>query len=296
MVYRRNKVFLFAYDKNREEWVKEKSVVRTDLALELHGRLEKKGSKLHGICVQKEEIANGMEVTNVTIETENAAKSMGKPKGQYITIEFGKFIERNYQEQMIEILIEKIKSLLPPIYEKEESELSVLVVGLGNKRMEADSLGPRTIEKIIMSRHIRKEFGKYAFSSEDVSSISGIATGVLTDTGMEAREIISGIVKETMPDVVIVIDALAGKSTKRIGKTIQLTDTGVVPGSGVGIHRKAINEENIGVPVLLLGIPTLVDTGDGFYLIPKNLSEILEILSSILAKAINRLFTGNGIT
>lgn len=279
-------------------------MIRTDLALEMHGRLVKKGSKLHGICVQKEDAPNGIEVTTVAIETENAAKSMGKPKGHYVTIEFGKFIEQKYQEQIIEVLIKEIKSLLPPIYEKEsfsmdmegESEVSVLVVGLGNRRMEADSLGPRTIDKVIMSRHIRKEFGKYAFSSEDISSISGIATGVLTDTGIEAKEIISGIVKETMPDFVIVIDALAGKSTKRIGKTIQLTDTGVVPGSGVGIHRKAINEKNIGVPVILLGVPTLVDTGDGFYLIPQNLPEMVEIISSILAKAINRLFIRNGIS
>lgn len=280
-------------------------MIRTDLALEMHSRLVKNGSELRGICVSKEDMEYGVEVTTVIIETENAAKSMGKPKGHYITIEFGKFIETKYQEQIIDILAEQIKRLLPPTYEKDsfsismntdgEGELSVLVVGLGNKRMEADSLGPRTIDKIMMSRHIRKEFGKYVFSSEDVSSVSGIATGVLTDTGMEAKEIISGIVKETMPDLVITIDALAGKSTKRLGKTIQLTDTGIVPGSGVGMHRKAISKNTMGIPVIALGVPTLVDTGDGFYLIPKNLSETLEIISSILAKAINRVFSGKGI-
>lgn len=272
-------------------------MIRTDLALEQHNRLEKKGSELHGISVEKE-CVNNLNVTTVTIETENAAKRMGKPKGHYITIEFGKFMEMKYQEQIIESLAQHIKLLLPPTYEKDSfsidmegrSELSVLVAGLGNKRMEADSLGPRTIEKVVMSRHIRKEFGKYAFSSEDVSSVSGITTGVSTDTGMEAREIIAGVVKETMPDLVIVIDALAGKSTKRIGRTIQLTDTGIIPGSGVGIHKKAIDEKTMGIPVLVIGVPTLVDTGDGFYLIPKNLSEILECLSSILAKAINKVF------
>ena len=266
-------------------------MIRTDLALEQHGRLMKKGSEMHGISIKKE-VTNGLEVTTVAIETENAAKRMGKPKGRYITLEFGKFIEKKSQEQIIETLVNYIRLLLPPI---DERELSVLVVGLGNPYMEADSLGPRTMDKIIMSRHIRKEFGKYAFSSEDISSLSGITTGVSTDTGMEAREIVAGVVKETMPDLVIAIDALAGKSTRRIGKTIQLTDTGVVPGSGVGIHKKAIDEKNIGVPVLLLGVPTLVDTGEGFYLIPQNLCEILEIISSILAKAINKVFIGNGI-
>ncbi len=278
-------------------------MIRTDLALEMHGRLEKQGSELRGICVQKEAVENGIQVTTVVIESENAAKSMGKPKGHYVTIEFGKFIEKKYQEQIIEILIKKIKSLVPPTYEKDsfsmdmegEGELSVLVVGLGNKRMEADSLGPRTVDKIIMSRHIRKEFGKYAFSSDDISSISGIATGVLTDTGMEAGEIVSGIVKETMPDLVLVVDALAGKSTRRIGKTIQLTDTGIIPGSGVGMHRKLMNKKTLGVPVMVLGVPTLVDTGDGFYLIPKNLPEMLEVVSTILAKAINRVFSEKGI-
>lgn len=280
--------------------MEEKCVIRTDLALEMQGHLEKQGSKLHGIYVQKEAVEHGIQVTNVAIETENGAKSMGKPKGHYVTIEFGQFIEKAYQEQITETLIKNIKALLPPTYEKDsfsmdmegDAEVSVLVVGLGNRRMEADSLGPRTIDKIMMTRHIKKEFGKYAFSSEDIRSISGIATGVLTDTGMEAGELVSGIVKETMPDLVLVIDALAGKSTKRIGKTIQLTDTGIIPGSGVGMHRKLINKKTLGVPVLVLGVPTLVDTGDGFYLIPKNLPEMLEVVSSILANAINRVFGG----
>ncbi len=275
-------------------------MIRTDLALEVHGRLVKKGSELRGISVNKESVYDGIDVTTVAIETENAAKSMGKPKGHYITIEFQKIMDKKYQEQIVELLVKKMKLLFPPAYEKEsfsmdmdgEAELSVLVVGLGNKRVEADSLGPKTIDKIIMSRHIRKEFGKYAFSSGDIHSISGIATGVLTETGMEAREIVTGVVKETMPDLVIAIDALAGKSTKRIGKTIQLTNTGIVPGGGVGMHRKAINEAAIGVPVIALGVPTLVDTGDGFYLIPKNLPEMVEVLSNILAKAINQAFAG----
>ena len=118
----------------------------------------------------------------------------------------------------------------------------VLVVGLGNRDVTPDALGPRVIDNLFITRHIMKEYGVYAFGKDKVNRISGLVPGVMAQTGMECLEIIRGVVNETHPDCVITIDALAARSTKRLGRTIQLTNTGIVPGSGVGNHRNAINK------------------------------------------------------
>lgn len=279
-------------------------MVRTDLALEMHGRLQKNPASLHGIQVVTEEETDGITIRTVTIETENAAKAMGKPKGMYITIEFTNNLAKpSFRKQVISITAKKLKNLLPLSYEKdafhlgmtEESNLSVLVVGLGNRNVEIDALGPKVIDKIYMSRHIMKEFGKNVFASEEISCISGIAPGVIAETGMEAGEIVAGIVRETEPDFVITIDALVGRSTKRIGTTIQLTNTGIVPGGGVGMHKKAISQEKIGIPVISIGVPTVIDASYGFFLTPKNLSEIVEDMSGVIARVIEKAVYGSMI-
>ena len=136
---------------------------------------------------------------------------------------------------------------------------SVLVVGLGNQDITADSLGPRTVGNLHMTRHVIREYGLKSSSRMKMHQISGIAPGVMGQTGMETLEIVQGIVAETKPDVVIAIDALAARSTARLNRTIQITDTGINPGSGVGNHRNGLTEETLKVKVIGIGVPTVVD-------------------------------------
>ena len=156
--------------------------------------------------------------------------------------------------------------LIAPQINVETSEHSitvtiifVLVVGLGNREVTPDALGPRVVDNLFITRHIVKEYGKYAFGEKNVNRISSIVPGVMAQTGMESLEIIHGIIDETKPDLVIVIDALAARSTKRLNRTIQVTDTGINPGSGVGNHRHGLNKKSLGIPVISIGIPTVVD-------------------------------------
>jgi len=144
---------------------------------------------------------------------------------------------------------------------KEKAELSVLVVGLGNRDVTADALGPNVADRLHITRHVVKEFGQMAYEQKQVHLISAIVPGVMAKTGMESFEIVKGIVAETCPDVIIAVDALAARSTKRLNRTIQITDTGVQPGSGVGNHRHALTKESLHVPVIGIGIPTVVDAG-----------------------------------
>ena len=140
-----------------------------------------------------------------------------------------------------------------------EEDYTVLVVGLGNRDVTPDALGPHTGECLNVTRHIVKEYGKYAMGKEAVQMVSAIAPGVMAQTGMESYEIIKGIAETTKPDAVIVVDALAARNTKKLNRTIQIADTGIHPGSGVGNHRNEISKETLGVPVIAIGVPTVVD-------------------------------------
>ncbi len=243
--------------------------IRTDLALESQESMKKDRGGLKGVDFQEEKRENGITISTVVIQTENAAKSMGKPRGHYITIEAPEMEEDDagYHREISMELAKIIRRLLPESKIgkidwqslDEELEISVLIVGLGNREVTPDALGPRVIDNMFITRHIIKEFGKYAFGSEKISKISGIVPGVMAQTGMECLEIVRGVVNETKPDLVITVDALAARNAKRLGRTIQLTDTGITPGSGIGNHRNALNEKSVGVPVLSLGVPTVVD-------------------------------------
>ena len=135
----------------------------------------------------------------------------------------------------------------------------MLIVGLGNREVTPDSLGPLVVGNLLITRHVVKEYGRYAMGKEKVNSVSGIVPGVMAQTGMESAEIVKGVIEETSPDLLVVVDALAARSTKRLNRTIQITDTGINPGSGVGNHRNAINSESMGIPVISIGVPTVVD-------------------------------------
>ena len=245
--------------------------IRTDLALETQEKMQEDHVDLKGVRFLEEKVDKNITISTVVIETENGYKkgedSLGKPKGTYITIEAGNMDEED-EDYHREISVQLAQIIRKLIRERKE-EMSVLVVGLGNREVTPDALGPRVVDNLFITRHIIKEYGKYAFGEKNVNRISSIvpgcpavaalAPGVMAQTGMESLEIIHGIIDETKPDIVIVIDALAARSTKRLNRTIQVTDTGINPGSGVGNHRHGLNKKSLGVPVISIGIPTVVD-------------------------------------
>ena len=232
--------------------------VRTDLALEAKESISEAKSDLHGVVVEEYEIeADSIHVTRVNIETKNAAKAMGKPIGTYITIEAPLMLEpdESYHREISLCLSQELLSMLP----KKEGGISVLVVGLGNREVTADALGPYVLDNLMITRHIMRTYGKAAYENDYNNEISSMEPGVMARTGMETAEIVKGVVTETKPDVLIVIDALAARSTRRLNRTIQITNTGIQPGSGVGNHRNALTEESLGLPVIAIGVPTVVD-------------------------------------
>ncbi|MFI3209165.1 MAG: GPR endopeptidase [Eubacteriales bacterium] len=235
----------------------EKYNVRTDLALEEKERFESDNVEVQGVILEEfYDEEREIKITNVKIITEKGAKVMGKPVGTYITIEAPNMSDpdEDYHREISIVIAKHLRVLLP-----KKKELSVLVVGLGNRNITPDSLGPDVVDNLRVTRHIIREYGKYAMGKEEAHLVSAIVPGVMAQTGMETLEIIKGVVDETKPDCVIVVDALAARSTKRLSRTIQIADTGIHPGSGVGNHRRGITEETIGVPIIGVGVPTVVD-------------------------------------
>lgn len=248
--------------------------IRTDLALETQEKMQEDKVDLKGVRYFEEEIDKNLVVSTVVIETENGAKTMGKPKGTYITIEAGNMDEEDedYHREVSKQLARIIGELIPV----KKEELSVLIVGLGNRAVTPDSLGPRVVDNLYITRHILNEYGRFAFGKPGMNRISSIVPGVMAQTGMESMEIVAAVVKETTPDFVIAVDALAARNTKRLNRTIQVSDTGINPGSGVGNHRHGLNEKSLGVPVISIGIPTVVDAAT---IVNDTMSTLLTALS-----------------
>ena len=240
----------------------EKYNIRTDLALEEKERFESDQVEVQGVVLEEEyDKEREIRVTTVRIETENGAKTMGKPVGTYLTIEAPNLsspdegIHREVSEELAKYLTEVMEKIIP----ENEHDKKVLVIGLGNRQATPDALGPYVADNLNVTRHIVKEYGKYAALEEMNCVVSAIVPGVMAQTGMETAEIIKGVVRETKPDLLIVIDALAARNSRRLNRTIQIADTGINPGSGVGNYRNAITKETIGVPVIAIGVPTVVD-------------------------------------
>ncbi len=232
--------------------------VRTDLALEARESITEADSALHGVKVEEEyDKEADIKVTRVEIITKNGARAMGKPMGTYVTIEAPGMLEpdEGFHREISEVISKQLRQIIPNAGEEQE----ILVVGLGNRDVTADALGPHVVDNLYVTRHIVREYGKAAYSNEKINVVSSIEPGVMGKTGMEAAEIIKGVVEQTAPKVMIVIDALAARSTKRLNRTIQITDTGIHPGSGVGNNRNALTKESMGIPVIAIGVPTVVD-------------------------------------
>jgi len=232
--------------------------IRTDLALEARESVQKADKDIRGIRVEEYDVPeDDIHVTKVMIDTKNAAKILGKPIGCYVTIEAPDMVEPDelYHREISDVLAKELKEMLPD----SETEQSVLVVGLGNRDVTADSLGPHVVDNLQITRHIVKQYGSAAYEKDRMNLVSSIEPGVMAKTGMETAEIVKGVVDETEPDVLVVIDALAARSTRRLNRTIQITNTGIQPGSGVNNHRSELTKDALDVPVIAIGVPTVVD-------------------------------------
>ena len=235
----------------------EKYRIRTDLALEEKERFDDDNVEVKGVVVEEDyDEEREIRTTKVIIKTEKAAGIMGRPVGTYLTIEAAHMTvpDEEYHKDLSKEIAGHLEGMMP-----EKEEYAVLVVGLGNREVTPDALGPYVADHLSITRHVVMEYGKYAMGEEKIHLTSAIVPGVMAQTGMETAEIVKGIVMETKPDIVVAVDALAARNSKRLNRTIQIADTGIHPGSGVGNHRSSMTEENIGVPVIAIGVPTVVD-------------------------------------
>lgn len=229
--------------------------IRTDLAMEAREMLKENAEKkeeIDGIEVETTE-KDHITVTKVMVKNQLGQEALGKPVGTYVTIESPqiKYSIDEYEETC-RLLAEEIRQMA---HITEDS--TVLVVGLGNDAVTPDALGPKVVSQLMVTRHIKEHMPQYV--EEGIRSVCAVAPGVLGTTGIETVEIVEGVVECVKPDCVIAVDALASRSIDRISTTIQVADTGISPGAGIGNNRKGLNEETLGVKVIAIGVPTVVD-------------------------------------
>ncbi len=228
--------------------------VRTDLAIEAkQAYTEENKRELDGVKVD-EETEGDVKITTVTIESDEAGEELGKPKGHYITIDIPEFTA--YDGETMDEVALVVGKVLKRLVDIDEKKL-ILVVGLGNWKVTPDALGPKVAGKIMVTRHLKEVMPDVI--DESVRPVCAIAPGVLGITGMETGEVIKSLVDKIKPDMVICVDALGSRKLERVNRTIQIGDTGISPGAGVGNHRMQINEKSLGVKVIAVGVPTVVD-------------------------------------
>ncbi|MHB8130825.1 MAG: GPR endopeptidase [Mobilitalea sp.] len=295
--------------------------IRTDLALEVRESFPEDDVEIKGVVLTEDyDEVNKIRVSTVEIKDEKGAKAMQKPIGTYITIEAPEIdkSDEDYHKPVSDEIAKQLRKLSGDLKREE-----VLVVGLGNREVTPDALGPQVVDNLFITRHLIKEYGNEFKEKHHLGSVSAISPGVMAQTGMESVEILKGIVKETKPKLLIVIDALASRSINRLNTTIQLTNTGISPGSGVGNNRKALNEESLGTKVIALGVPTVVDAAtivadtltkymeksgfdeedinqftseireqqiDNMFVTPKNIDESIKRISFTVSEALNSCF------
>ena len=258
------------------------------MALEARESIKESEDGIRGVRVEETyDEENEIKVTKVVIETKNGAKAMGKPMGIYVTLEAPGMVEpeENYHQEIYSELARQLKGIIPDA----EKEQSVLIVGLGNRDVTADALGPNVADNLLITRHVVKEYGKAAYNKSRMHMVSSIVPGVMAKTGMESAEIIKGVVEQTKPDVVIVIDALAARSTKRLNRTIQITNTGIHPGSGVGNHRNALTKDAATIvnDALADKAPVNLTELNNMYVTSKDVDYQVKQISHIICDAIN---------
>lgn len=285
---------------------------RTDLARECKSDDITSGSQIHGISYTEENVS-GFELSLLDILSKEGEKTIGKPKGRYITIDVGKVWTLSDEKfnTCTELLSDQIKDMLKHVAGKDEIK-NVLVAGLGNRYITSDAIGHETVKNIIVTRHI-KDCDTKLYEMLGGKSVSAVTPGVIGQTGIETLELIRGAVTNVKPEAVIVIDALAAGSLSHLATTVQITDTGLSPGSGIGNKRLAINRDSLGCPVIAVGVPTVVESstlvyaaleeagiqnispeltkvlenGRGFFVTPKESDIVTSEISRLLSEAVN---------
>ena len=272
--------------------------VRTDLAVEAHALWRESAgetTRLKGVAAREEQV-EGMTVTRVEILDQEGARALGKPEGTYLTLDISPLWRR--EEDAFPRAVRAVAALLGPLLPEEGP---VLAAGLGNQAMTPDALGPRSLDHLLVTRHLGEALPQ-------LRPVAGLGAGVLGTTGMEVAEWVRGAAEQVRPAAVIVVDALAARDLERLCATVQIADTGLVPGSGVGNHRMALNRETLGVPVISVGVPTVVDAetiardllgeagavpkalngrGRRFFVTPESIDQKIRDLSKVLGYGIN---------
>ena len=269
--------------------------------------------------VYREERIGDRTVARLVIDEGRYEEMFGKPRGTYVTLMCGKIWSMGEEdfEWAAAFLARELRQMCAAVCGREvDRGFGVLVAGLGNSDITPDAIGPDSVKRLNVTRHL-KSLDEKLYRTVGRCEISALCPGVLGQTGIETVEIIRGAVENARPDVVVAIDALAARSCERLAATVQLSDSGISPGSGIGNNRKAISKENIGVPVIALGVPTVVDSstlvydalrragiedirpelkrvlenGRGFFVSPKESDVITERVADLLADAVDRAFT-----
>ncbi len=273
-----------------------------------------------GISQQEKRVGDFL-VSSMRIGTAAAAARLEKPMGTYITVDCGRInhLSEDNRIFLAHLLSEELRSMAESLTGKElNADFEIFVAGLGNAELTADAIGPRTVHLLNATRHLR-EHEQYLYRIIGCCALSALAPGVLGQTGIETLELLKGAIRYVRPDMIVVVDALAARSCSRLASTVQITDAGIAPGSGVGNHRAAITRETIGVPVVVLGVPTVVNSatlvydalheagigeigpeletvlenGKSFFVCPKESDLVTEQVSRLLSDAIGMAFTGN---
>lgn len=260
---------------------------RTDLALESANSVRTDEGLPEGICVSTEK-TSCFTVTDVRVCSPEAAKRIGKPVGRYITLEPNAPLDMAWEnaDSASKELSGYIKMLLESSDSANgDSPKSVLIAGLGNETVTPDSLGPRVCSHIFATRHIEKNAPQLGF--EGMRSVSALSCGVMGQTGMEPSELIGAAVRELKPEAVIAVDALACAGVGHLGRTIQLSDAGISPGSGVQNSRQEMSKDSLGVKTIAIGIPTIADSESGMMVTPKNIDKLVSMSAAMVAMGIN---------
>ncbi len=287
---------------------------RSDLACESKA-LEK---ELPGTRLRREKFG-GIVLTRLSVQSETAAHMLEKPCGEYLTFECGR-LNHLYEADrrlLLHLLSGELAKMAEKLTEKSlNGDFSVFVAGLGNSELTADAIGPKTVLRLTATRHLQKYEGDL-YRSLGCTALSAVSPGVLGQTGIETSELLSGIIREIKPDLIVAVDALAARSCERLCSTVQLSSTGISPGSGVGNYRKSITKESTGIPVIAVGVPTVVHAStlvcdaleeaeintespilqsvlkkrQNFFVSPDECDRVTEEAADILASAIKSAFT-----
>lgn len=231
----------------------------TDLADErkdIYKKANKIEDNIDGIETEEEDVSENIKISRVKITNEQGAQAIGKPIGNYITVDIKKLklADNNDIQKASETVTQELKKLIDKHTDKKGD---ILIVGLGNVYVTPDSLGPKVVKDMDITRHLLKYVPEYI--DPETRPVTAIAPGVLGTTGIETAEIIKGIVDNISPKLIIVIDSLSSKSIERISSTVQIADTGIVPGAGVGNARNEISQRTLGIPVIAIGVPMVVE-------------------------------------